>query len=193
MSGISDQKKALRTQLLAKRQVLTSHQWRTKSKAIKEFLFESTSYIKAKTIHCFVSMNERKEVNTLPILEKMLVDGKKVIIPVTNFENGELEHSFFLGQDTLSPNKWGVLEPLEQDRVEPTTIDLILVPLLAVDNYGNRLGYGKGFYDRFLNQTNALKLGLLFQDFVLPQIPVDHFDEQLDGFITENGVRYLQQ
>lgn len=129
-------------------------------------------------------MNDRKEVNTHSLLKDLISSGKKVIVPVTDFETGELKHSELWSFKDLKENKWGVLEP---DEIHPQKqkTDLILVPLLAADKDFNRLGYGKGFYDRFLKKENAVKIGLLFDGFLVDQIPVENFDEKLDILITE--------
>lgn len=67
---------------------------------------------------------------------------------------------------------------------------MIIIPMAAADRSGNRLGYGKGFYDRFLSESNAFKAGLVFSDFIFSEIPTESFDEKLDAIITENEVIY---
>ena len=191
MSEIAEHKKALRLKLIELRMSITPEDWTLKSELIQTEVFKNSFFQRAKTIHCFVSMNERNEVDTFPILDRILSFGKKLVVPVTDFESGLLHHSEIQSLEELAPNKWGVLEPISVKSVAAGEIDLVLVPLLAGDEKGNRLGYGKGFYDRFLSQTACPKLGLIFHDFILPKVPVDKFDVQLDGFITENGVRYL--
>jgi 5-formyltetrahydrofolate cyclo-ligase len=116
-----------------------------------------------------------------------------VVAPVTDFEKNQLSHVKVESVSTLVPNKWGVPEPKNGQKIDVATLDLVLVPLLAIDNKGNRLGYGKGFYDRFLKKTTAQRIGLVFSNFVLDEVPSEPFDEQLDGYFTENGLRYLKQ
>ncbi|HAW79119.1 MAG TPA: hypothetical protein DCX27_05000 [Balneola sp.] len=76
---------------------------------------------------------------------------------------------------------------MEPENVDPSAggIDIIIVPLLAADLHFNRLGYGKGFYDRFLENEKAIKVGVLFSEFILEEIPVEDFDEKLDILISE--------
>jgi len=106
--------------------------------------------------------------------------------------NGEmLEHSKLESMDNLIQKSWGVIEPQKQIIADIQSIDIIFVPLLGIDNKGNRLGYGKGYYDRFLETSDALKIGLVFEDFILESIPSEKHDVKLDGFITEKGVRLL--
>lgn len=189
--SISDQKKALRKELLERRIKMDDKICSEKSEAISHHFLGSALFSQSNVIHCFVSMNKRREVNTLPLIKQLLAEYKRVVVPVTDFETGTLQHVQITSTDYLKENKWGVLEPVQISDFDISSIDVVLVPLLAADEHGNRLGYGKGFYDRFLNQIKVPKLGLLFQDYVLPNVPVDEFDIPLDGFITENGLRYL--
>lgn len=185
--SVSDQKSELRARLLKLRKSIKKEDWQSWSETIINELKKIPEFIDSNVIHCFVSMNERKEVNTHFLLNDLISSGKKVIVPVTDFETGELKHSELRSFKDLKKNKWGVLEP---DEIHPQTqeTDLILVPLLAADNEFNRLGYGKGFYDRFLKKENAVKVGLLFDDFLFDQIPVENFDEKLDILITEKKI-----
>ena len=191
MESISIQKNNLRKEILIRRSEIGYSEWNTKSDAVLTHLFEDPRIRNASRVHCYISMNERKEVNTHPIIEQFLMLGKKVFVPITNFKANILEHCELKDLTKLKQNKWGVLEPRTANPVENPEVDLILVPLLAVDVEGNRLGYGKGFYDRFLSTNKATKLGLVFHEYVLQAIPAESFDIKLDGFISENGVRYL--
>ena len=185
--SVSDQKSELRARMLKLRKSIDEEDWETRSETIINELKKIPEFIASDVIHCFVSMNDRKEVNTHFLLNDLISSGKKVIVPVTDFETGELKHSELKSFQDLKENKWGVLEP---DEIHPPTkeMDMILVPLLAVDKDFNRLGYGKGFYDRFLKKENAVKVGLLFDDFLIDQIPVENFDEKLDILITEKMI-----
>ena len=191
MDSIADQKTALRKQMLARRMEMPELDWINKSKAVTSHVLESEQYINSTTIHCFVSMNKRREVDTHSLLKTMLDDRKKVIISSTNFADGTLNQHSLEDFSALKENKWGVLEPVNSPTTGISNLDLILVPLLAADLKGNRLGYGKGFYDRFLSKVTALAFGLIFDDFILDQIPVDSFDKKLNGLISESGVKVL--
>lgn len=185
--SVSDQKSELRSRLLRLRNSIDIEDWQARSETIINELKKIPEFINSNVIHCFVSMNDRKEINTHSLLNDLISSEKKVIVPVTDFETGVLNHSELRSFEDLKKNKWGVLEP---DKIHPQTqeTDLILVPLLAADKDFNRLGYGKGFYDRFLKKESAVKIGLLFDDFLLDQIPVENFDEKLDILITEKKI-----
>lgn len=181
---ISDQKSELRSELLETRKKINDRTWNDDSRAITNKLKDLKEFQSGNVIHCFVSMNNRNEVDTHLFIKEMISSGKNVIVPVTNFETGELEHSLISSFDELEKNKWGVLEPkiVQQTNLQ---IDLIIVPLLAADKNFNRLGYGKGFYDRFLEKEDATRVGLLFDEFIFDSIPVEDFDEKLDILISE--------
>ncbi|MBO6524508.1 MAG: 5-formyltetrahydrofolate cyclo-ligase [Balneolaceae bacterium] len=190
MASISEQKSLIRKEVTAKRQLLTVDEWASKSRLIKEVILLSPEYENSDTIHCFISMNERFEVDTQSLIKDILDQGKTLVVPITNFKKGILSHSKLSSFEALKPNKWGVLEPQEFKPVNNDEIDLVLAPLLAADRTGNRLGYGKGFYDRFLSTISAPAFGLLFEEFILENIPTDSFDQKLKGLISEKGFYY---
>lgn len=185
--SISDQKSESRNRLLIQRKSMSDKMWELKSDQIIGNLNKLNEFKKSQTVHCFVSMNDRKEVNTHDLIKELLSKKREVIVPITDFETGDLKNSKLESFEELHPNKWGVLEPSTLNSFS-TNIDLIVVPLLAADKYFNRLGYGKGFYDRFLKSTNALKVGLVFEEFILSEIPIEDFDEKLDILITEKKI-----
>ena len=185
--SVSDKKSELRAELLKTRKAIEYKDWVTESKKIIALVKGLPEFKSAETIHCYVSMNERKEVDTHSLIKDLIDSGKNVVVPVTNFKNGELEHSKLTSFDELEVNKWGVLEPKNVLNSEDE-IDIIIVPLLAADKNFNRLGYGKGFYDRFLENEKALKVGVLFHEFILEKIPVEDFDEKLDILISEKKI-----
>lgn len=191
MISVSEQKILLRKQLLSKRSLIRKEDWIERSRLIKNQFLKSPEYQKASFVHCFVSMNEKNEVDTHSLLREMLNQGKKVVVPLTDFKENTLSHSSLETFDNLIENKWGVLEPGKLNPA-PEILDIILVPLLGADKHGNRLGYGKGFYDKFLEQSDALKIGLVFKDFILKKIPIEPFDQPLDGLISEEGIFYTK-
>lgn len=162
--------------------------WREKSQLIVDHLEESSVFKQAERIHSYISMNQRNEVNTHFLIRELLEEGKEVIVPVTNFEDGMLSHVQLHDFDELQPNKWGLLEPPVTDTVEARSFDIILIPMAAADIKGNRLGYGKGFYDRFLSGCKGTKIGLLFHRFIQEEIPSEDFDVKMDMLISEKGV-----
>lgn len=118
-------------------------------------------------LHIFLPIQRKNEVDTWPIIKKLRTDFPEIKIAVSvadTFKN-TLTH-FWLQPDTkLVQSKWGIPEPENAQPISVSEIDLVLVPLLAFDEKGHRVGYGKGFYDRFLAQCkpDTLKIGLSFE------------------------------
>ena len=187
MRSVSDSKSLLRKELLKIRNSMNETDWLQKSIQIANRLRSLNLFVKASVIHCYISMNQRKEVNTHPLIEELLSGEKKVLVPITDFEKVQLTTVELNSLDELTENKWGVLEPKSQV-ITKLVPDVVIIPLLAADMEFNRLGYGKGFYDRFLKDQKFTKIGLVFEDFLLKEIPVEAFDEKLDILVTEKAV-----
>ncbi|WP_421774541.1 5-formyltetrahydrofolate cyclo-ligase [Gracilimonas sp.] len=188
MSTASQRKQKLREKVLAERQQVSVEDWKKKSELIISSFMNADFYKESQTIHTYISMNQRREVCTDNLVEDLLEGEKRVVVPITNFEEGTLTHSEIRAISDLQKNKWGVAEPKQITPVEVGELDLIVVPMAAADRRGNRLGYGKGFYDRFLGETTALKVGLVFDAFLFDEIPTEKFDKKLDVIISENEV-----
>ncbi|MDR9419688.1 5-formyltetrahydrofolate cyclo-ligase [Gracilimonas sp.] len=187
MSSTDQKKEELRDRVLSQRKEMPEEEWEEKSQSITRKLTESDFFNDAKVVHTYVSMNERREVNTDELIEKLFESEKKVVVPVTNFSDHSLTHIELRSFGELISNKWGVREPeIKENQVQEEDLDLIVIPMAAGDRKGNRLGYGQGFYDRFLEQTNGLKVGFVFSDFLFDDIPAEEFDVKMDVIITEN-------
>lgn len=188
MSSSSKEKQEFREKVLAERQKISARDWKEKSDKIISSLLNLDSFKLAKTVHTYISMNQRREVCTDTLLEYLINSEKRVVVPVTDFSEGTLTHSEIKSLSDLKTNKWGVAEPVQISEVDTGKLDLVVVPMAAADRAGSRLGYGKGFYDRFLSETNARKVGLVFESFLFDKIPTEEFDEKLDIIITEEEV-----
>ena len=130
------------------------------------------------------------EVNTLRLFETELINKLEIFLPVVN-ENKTMHFYKWKKNDVLKINQFGMLEPaLLSDHIVP---DIMLVPLLAYDNQNNRLGYGGGFYDRYLNKylktyNNILTIGIAFSFQKHHKIPVINNDVKLNYILTEKGI-----
>lgn len=174
--------------MLDERVQLTNLQYLEKSKAIVQRLKQQPEFKRAETIHCYVSLNQRNEVNTRPLIKDLVRSDKKMVVPITHFNSGELTHVYLQHYSDLQQNKWGVMEPSGGKNADQADLDLIVVPMVGGDLQKNRIGYGKGFYDRFLSQVSAPTIGLLFESCLLEEVPVETFDVPLDKLITEKKV-----
>ena len=117
-----------------------------------------------KNVHLFLSMPKFKEIDTAPLITWFRNKNKRIVVSKCNFKDNTLSH-FYLEENTvLSLNKFGVLEPVAAELVEENKLDLIFIPMLISDDKKFRVGYGKGFYDRFLLncRKDAKFIGLNF-------------------------------
>tara|TARA_B100000886_G_scaffold79878_1_gene51896 strand:+ start:512 stop:1069 length:558 start_codon:yes stop_codon:yes gene_type:complete len=138
--------------------------------------------------HIYLPIKEKNEVDTMPIINILNSKKKKVLIPKSDFNNTTMK-SFLLNDNTiLKKNNYGITEPINNQEFLGR-IDVIFIPLVAYDLIGNRVGYGKGFYDKFLrNQNNKiLRVGLSFFN-PEKRIKIDQHDENLDFCVTPNRI-----
>jgi len=142
---------------------------------------ESTDYFQsAKTILCYFALPF--EVNTIPAINRW-IQTKTVLLPVV--EHKELRLKKFVGKEHMVRGSFNVMEPVGNLFDHYDSIDLVIVPGLAFDLNKNRMGYGKGFYDRLLPKIKAKKAGICFDFQLFEQIPADTFDQQMDLILTE--------
>ena len=142
-----------------------------------------------KRISCFLSIVTQQEVLTEDLL-KELTCNNQLFVPVTNIKEGTMIQVAYKVGDSLAFNAYNIPEPCTKlPPVTPTDLDVIFIPLLQADTRGNRLGYGKGFYDRYLAlcRPDVIKIGLNFFE-PIPSIPAEKTDIPLDYLITPNRV-----
>jgi len=153
-------KKDLRKQFLDKRFNTTPQNLLDSSLKISNALLEIPIWVYT-NYHIFLPIEEKKELDTSFILSILQGKDKNVVVPKM-VTNRRLENYLLTDNTLLKTNKWGVPEPLDGFLIDPKTIDVVFVPLLAFDEKGNRVGYGKGFYDTFLKQCkpSVVKVGL---------------------------------
>jgi len=189
MTSIASEKRKLRSRYLNLRRQMGRRLREEYSEQILGHLAGWKPFRDARTVHCFMTIDKNGEVDTGPILQKLVRDGKRVVIPKSEEKTRELRHYLYRGDEQLEKNKWGIPEPVDGEEVGADELDLVLVPMIAADRQKHRLGYGLGFYDRFLSQTPALKAGLLFEVFLQRDpLPVEEFDVRLDYLVTEKGI-----
>lgn len=185
MSWEEKEKENLRVHYLNRRKKLLKEEVQRKSLKIVGNLKDTADFQKASTIHCYVSIDDQKEVDTNNLIEMMLETGKRVVVPKIAKKN-QLNHIEIQSLKELTVNKWGVAEPQNGNDFNIELLDLVIVPMVAGDRERNRLGYGKGFYDRFLERVKAVKIGLLYDFQVHSETLVtEEHDVALDLLITE--------
>lgn len=179
-------KSELRQKLLKKRCKIPQAIWQEKSEAICQNLVLFPLFIEAKTICSYFSF--RNEPDLINLTHHNV--NKKWAFP--RCEKKELIWHLWTSGDRQKDGSYGAKEPYSNlPIINPQEIDLILVPALACDYFGYRLGYGGGYYDRMFGQQkwrNILTVGIIFESFYLSQLPVDSWDRKLDYICTENDI-----
>ena len=153
-----------------------------KDKLIRKNLRELDIYKKAKSVFVFISY--KSEVDTRGIIEDILSDGKKLLVPLV--KGSEMIAVEVKGIDDLEPNKMGILEPKSGDEV--TDVDLTITPGLAFDKNGFRLGYGGGYYDKFFAKVDTIRMGIGYFDQYVESIVHEDYDKALEYLLTEEGL-----
>ncbi len=162
-----------------------------KSCIIKDKLLSLNCFKGAQTVMFFLSFGS--EVNTFPIIDKALKLGKRVVVPKTIPDRREMIPSLLLDLSAdLEPGLKGILEPKASSLrpVPAKEIDLVVVPGVAFDSYGNRLGYGGGYYDRFfqLLKENTPLVALAFAGQLVEEVPINPHDKKVGVLITEEKI-----
>jgi len=171
------EKSILREKIKKQRDQLTPEERQAWDAEIWQFLWALPQYQKAQTLMTYLSFGS--EVNTWPIVERAWVEGKTVLVPKIRRYPKEIIAVAITSCNDLEPGLWGIYEPISDVAVSPQEIDLIIVPGLAFDSIGYRLGYGGGYYDRFLPQVTGYKVGLCYPPFFM-EVPIEPWDQCVD-------------
>ena len=183
-------KKSIRNEIIARRDALSLQERKEKSEKIKEYVLAQEPVQQADVIFGF--LNFGSEVSMKPLLEKLLHDGKTIYVPYTEKGNPEMKVLKLHSYDDLELGNYGILTPKEENRVwgEKEKIDVIFVPGVAFSPDGYRIGYGAGYYDRFIQSLpqKPYKLGIGYSLQRVSSIPIEDHDQPIDALITEDGV-----
>ena len=190
------QKPAVRYRFLKKRQSLTVTQWRHLSDRICTNLSTSPLFKEAKTILAYFSFRQEPDIS--PLFTDIPTQGEDAH-PTTKIwgfprcVEKSLHWHIWTPNDAVKTGAYGIREPLPRAQtVTPAQVDLILVPSVACDYQGYRLGYGGGYYDRLLSSPEWAKkptIGIVFEFAYVPSLPIEPWDKQLHAVCTETGVR----
>ncbi len=178
-------KKNLRDEILGRRKILDKEEKKHKDKKIYKTLVNSSLYKKCDNIFTYISFGG--EVDTKEIIEKAFLDGKNVYVPVTKAD-GFMKFVQIEDFSELEKTPFGTLEPFDDNLKEEIPRDdyLFIVPGVAFDRNGNRVGYGKGYYDRyFYNHEVFNKIGLAYDFQIKEDVFAMDWDEKVDIIITE--------
>lgn len=144
----------------------------------------------ASFFHIFLSIEEQKEVNTDYILNILSGKDKNILVSKSDFKTGEMTHFLLTDNTKIKKNIYNIPEPIDGIEIANDKVDVVFIPLLAFDKTGNRVGYGKGFYDRFLAKCKpeTLKIGLSFFEAETGITDVFEGDIKLDFCVTPERV-----
>lgn len=176
-------KSALRRKILQQRQSLSVLEWQKRSNSICDRLKNSALFQEAQTILAYFSFRQEADLSTLFDLDKKWAFPSCV--------GKSLVWHLWQPGDKLQTGQYGIKEPLASATViTPSAADLILVPTVACDRLGYRLGYGGGFYDRLLSQVAIPNIGIVFDFAYLDRLPTDTWDVKLDSVCSEKRFEY---
>lgn len=171
-------KQSIRKEMREKRRALSETQIKHAAQNICEKVCITQAYKNAKTVCLYLSAY--KEVDTAPLLAKCIQDGKTIVLPVTD-ESGKI--TLYQDNGKYKRGNFGITEPDSNKTIRPNNVDLFIVPGLAFDKNGNRLGFGMGCYDRLLHGTNGYKIGICYEFQFTDALPADEHDIKMDEII----------
>ncbi|MGV7107988.1 5-formyltetrahydrofolate cyclo-ligase [Flavobacterium sp. U410] len=182
-------KKELRKKYKEKRQKLSLEEIEEKSLAIANNLLRLAIWDKT-YYHLFLPIVEHKEVDTEFLLQILAGKDKEIVISKSDFDTLEMTHFLLTDNTKIVKNEYNIPEPVNGLPVPTEMIDVVFVPLLAYDKQGNRVGYGKGFYDKFLSQCkpDVIKIGLSFFEPEQQIEDVIETDIRLDFCVTDKEI-----
>ena len=179
------EKRAYREQMQQYLHTLTDEAYKTKSAHISTRLLQHIHIIEGKTIA--VTMSNRPEVDTTPIIEQLWQLGKDVVIPKCLPKTREMLFYRITSFDDVQRAYANILEPIvtQTTLVTPEEIDCIIVPGIVFDRAGYRIGFGGGYYDRFLQHRSTPTIALAFQEQIVEVVPTNEYDIPVDYIVTD--------
>ncbi|MBC8524568.1 MAG: 5-formyltetrahydrofolate cyclo-ligase [Chlorobium phaeobacteroides] len=188
----AESKERIRRECRERRASMDSEEWRSASSLIAENVAGIQEFREARTVMMYLSMNERREVDTAPLISLCASFGNSSLyVPVTRGET--LCMVPFNEGDEVTDGRFGQPEPVSDNGCADVLPDVVILPVVAVDREGRRLGYGKGYYDRFiaglrLQGATPFTLAVAFSFQLVSHVPEDPWDEKIDCVVTEKEV-----
>ncbi len=189
MITLKEEKKQLREELLKLRGEISTDEREKAEAAVVMKLLSLASFRFAETVLLYYPI--KGEINVLPIAEAAMKAGKKVAFPLCDTESSTMTYHIVSDLKELKIGSYGIPEP---SRELPVYIpskdknDLIIIPAVCFDRQGYRVGYGKGYYDRYLNSFGGTAVGVTFHKLLRPAVPRGRFDKHVSLIVTEKGV-----
>ena len=181
-------KSTLRKEALIKRKALSEQEFDTMNNKLLN-QFKTLDFTNVNSIHIFLPIVAKREPNTFFLIDWLRQEHPEItiVVPKADFDTNEMSQHIYSSKEYLRPNGYQILEPINDEPFLGVP-DMVIIPLLAFDRKGYRVGYGKGFYDRFLENITTEKIGLSFFEPTEEIIDVHLNDIKLDKCITPNGI-----
>ncbi len=191
ITDIREYKKNLRTRYKNERLKLSPTEKQNLDEGVFNRFLKLNQYASSTTLLAYVSTNI--EVDTRRIIERALEDGKRVAVPYCVPNTRLLEFYLIDSLDDLSPGTFGVLEPTPdpQKRLTDWEKSVCIVPGLCFDFDGYRLGFGKGYYDRFLSEYTGIRVGICYSTGVRGHLHHGRYDRMVDVLVTEKNIKSI--
>ncbi len=196
--NVSDSQKIrndLRKRILKSRDSLSPGQRQSLSAIVAAALWQDVEFQRAELI--FLYVNFRSEVETFPLIKKCLLEGKQVVVPLVAPESKLIPYRIVDLEKDLTPGAFGIQEPIVSrcEFIQPDKLDLVVLPGSVFDERGGRMGYGGGFYDRFLanEAPQAKRIGLAFDLQVVEAMPLAPHDQLVDKLVTESRMQSFKR
>ena len=191
MNSIRKVKDEIRAEYSARRAAMDPAEKKRRDDAICRAAISLVSFRYAEYVLLYAATEN--EINVREIAEVALARGKKIAFPRCDKEAHTMQYHIVSSLDELAPDAYGILEPPAGNPIYDPEKDLgsavCFVPGLVYDKAGYRLGYGKGFYDRYLSHFSGCTLGVVYSDYILPTVPRGRFDVSVNILLTEKGVK----
>lgn len=179
-------KRALRRAVIARRDALSERDRAAASLSIADRVAALPETREARSAMAFWSFGS--EVDTAPLIERLVAEGRTVALP--RIEGSDIVPVAFVPGDPTTQTSFGAMEPVGRRVLDPTELDLVIVPGVAFDRSGNRVGYGAGYYDRFLRRTRpgVPAVAIAFAAQLVHEVPTGGTDRRVDAIVTEAEV-----
>ena len=189
MEEIRTKKANIRATYLEKRRNLNEEQKNELDSLVCKRILDSSTFKSGDIILSY--MPKKEEINIVPVLKEAMKQGKRIAFPLCNPENHTMSFHFVDDLKQLKPGHYGLYEPskdLEEYDINSTEKTICIIPGIVYDKKGYRIGYGGGYYDRYLQSFKGMKLGITYYDCIVNLVPRSRFDFSVDVLITERGV-----
>ncbi len=188
---IKKQKDDIREEYKALRSLMSPEEKARRDSAICVAAERLVSFKYAEYVLLYAAQSD--EIDMTALANVALERGKKVLFPRCDKKTHTMKYHIVSSLDELHPDAYGIDEPPETNPIYDAEVDIggavCFVPGLVYDKAGYRLGYGKGFYDRYLSAFSGCTIGVIYSDYILPEVPRGRFDVSVDILLTEKGVR----